>query len=1130
VIERKNRCSCNGVAICCIAILLFLFYIPSSFTQIPELNFRYYSKSEGLASSNTLDIIQDSLGYIWVGTNNGLDKFDGYTFTHYKYNSSDSLSVPNNRIQKLFIDSKGILWIGTSRGVCYYNQQKDRFNRIPTFILDTEHEDYNFVDISENQDGELFFLTSTRLFKYDPVNNNLRNIFYIGSNNANMIYIDGNDFIWIGTYESGIIKLGSNYKPAKTYQKGNNFNSLNCNSVFDIVKWDNSIWIATLGGGINILDLETDNISTIPTIEENENYSFELYVDNFNQMWVIDFKGLRLYDKSSRKFIGYYPDEKNPYSIKSNASVIFQDKQNNYWVIHEPGGIAVSTVPRGFKYFTTGENKKWHTSDSKILSICEDKNNNTWLGFASSGINIFHWKTGHIEKLSHNPDNPYSVGQGAVLNIFNDSENDIWVSTYFTGLQRYDAEKKRFHTFKPDPENPYSISTTDIRAIREMKNGDLLIAAHGKGVDRFNKKNGKFYHYTVLSHKLSNEWVFDVLEDSKGNIWAATAWGLNVLKNGATNFRFYHHVQNDSTSLSDNQVLCLFEDSKGKILIGTTNGLNIYNEKYDNFSYINLALDNQYICGILEDKYNNYWISTQEGISRISSNTLSIENFDNNEGVRSGEFYPRSVYNSYERGLMFGGTKGFDIIEVDNLIRNLAPPNVIITKFKLFNEEINCITHPELLENNISATKSITLQSYQNTINIGYVGFNHINPKNNKYAYKLEGFDLKWNEVGPTREAVYTNLDHGEYTFKVIASNNDNVWSRSSASIKIIILPPWYKTTVFRIFILISIIILIIFVNYFRTRQFMRQQHILEQKVDEKTEELLEKNKLLEEKTDNLKEAYALLIERQHQLQVQSRKMKKQSDNLENANKELQSLNSTKDKLFSIIAHDLSNPFNTILGFSDLLTQNFDKMKDKDKIRLIGIINSSSVKFYSLLQNLLLWARTQTKRLSHLPENVNLRNAINDILDLLKAGFTQKNITVSFDSLDDIIVYADVEMTKTILRNLLNNAIKFTPVNGNIDISLSNKHNGEKKGNEIFISIKDSGVGISPDTMPDILESGPITPGEGTEGERGTGLGLTICKEFLKINGGRLLIESEEGKGSTFTFSLPVAKNTSASS
>lgn len=1109
---------------------MFLFFAVSTIAQVPELSFRYYSKSDGLASSNTLDIVQDSIGYIWIGTNNGLDRFDGYTFTNYRYNSEDSLSVPNNRIQKLFIDSSGTLWVGTSRGICTYDQQRDCFHRISTSVYIMGNDDDNFVDITETRNGEVIFLTSTTIYEYCSYKNSLQVVFNIGNNKANTLFVDDDNFIWVGTNESGIFKLDSNYNLIKNYKKENNDNSLSCNSAYDIVKWKNSLWIATLGCGINILNLETDNITTILLDEKNANYSFHLYVDNFNQLWALDFKGLRLFEESSNKYIDYKPDDKNPYAIKSNAKAIFQDRQNNYWVIHEPGGIAVSTVPRGFMFFTTGENNQWHTSDSKILSIYEDSNKNTWLGFATNGINVFHWETGQTEKFFHDPDNPYSLGQGAVLNIFNDSENTIWVSTYFTGLQRYDDKTKRFYTFKHNPNDPYSISTPDIRRIRETKDGDLLLAAHGKGVDKYNKKTGKFHHFTVLSHKLSNEWVFDVLEDSKGNIWVATAWGLNVLKKGYTNFKYYHYDQKDSASLSDNHVLSLFEDSEGKIWVGTINGLDVYNEKYDNFNHINLGLENRYICGVAEDKYNNIWISTQEGISRYNRNTQRVENFDNNEGVRSGEFYPRAVYNSSEKGLMFGGTKGFEIIDVDDLVRNLAPPNVIITKFKLFNEEINRTTHPDLLENNISVTESITLKAYQNTINIGYVGFNHINPNNNKYAYKLEGFDLKWNEVGTTREAVYTNLDPGEYTFKVIASNNDNVWSTSSANLKLIILPPWYKTTIFRIFILITIVFLIIFVNYFRTQSFMKQQRILEQKVDEKTEELLEKNKLLEEKTNNLKEAYALLIERQHQLQVQSRKMKKQSDNLEKANKELHSLNNTKDKLFSIIAHDLSNPFNTILGFSDLLSQNFDKMKEKDKIRLVHIINSSSVKVYSLLQNLLLWARTQTKRLNHLPENVNLKNTISDILDLHKAGFTQKNISVGFKSQEDVFAYADIEMTKTILRNLLNNAIKFTPTDGNIDISLSNHYNGEKKKDQIFVSIKDSGMGIPNESIPFILESGPITPGEGTEGETGTGLGLTICKEFLKINGGRLLIKSEIGKGSTFTFSLPVPKKSSTSS
>lgn len=1117
-ILRHLSSYCKSKVAIAFALLFSFSNVLILFGQIPELSFRYLSKTEGLISSTVYDLLQDSTDHIWIATNNGLDKFDGYNFTHYNSDYNDSTTLISNRTQKLLIDQSGTLWVGTNMGLCFYNYELDQFVRISTPENRIGLESYNINEIAEDSKGNIYVLTDNIVYLYNKDTKWFSKFYTIENSIGIRLLFDYADNLWIGTNTEGLIRVSGKDSSVKKYKTEELPGSINSNSVFDIVEWKGKIWIATMGGGINILDPKTGKFEYVPVASSDEVYSIFLYVDNEYNLWSIDYTGLKIYSEYEKRFIGYYPDEKNQFSIKNSVRGIFQDMQGNYWTLFEPGGIGISTVPRGFSSFSTNPNNFYHVSDSKILSIQEDNDGNLWLGNASNGIDIFYWSQNQIRHYKNDHQDPYSLGQGAIQCIRRDRKNNMWISTYHTGLQLFDQKTEHFISFSNDPNDSNSIATNDIRCIYESQNGDLLLAVHGKGIDRFNVKTKKAKHYTNRSHGLSNDWTNDIIEDREGNIWVATAWGLSILPKGENKFKFYYSIQEDTNSISDSHVLCLLEDSKHNIWAGTINGLNLYNKEEDNFIRYNKDFESNYICSVLEDSDNNIWVTTQEGLSKLNISSKTIENFDVREGIRAGEFYVNSAYNNNINTLYFGGTNGVDIINTDKLIINNTAPKVIINSLKLFNEEITHNRNPEILSKSIAYTKKITLKHSQNVISIGYVALNHINPSKSNYAYKLEGFDQDWNHVGNKREAIYTNLDPKKYIFRVKASNNDNLWSKTGATIEIIILPPWYQTILFRIAVVLFAIALMFLITLLRTRQLEKTQSLLQRKVKEKTTELTGKNSILEEQSQNLKEAYSLLIERQHQLEEQSEEIKEQSNNLEEANQELQKLNATKDKLFSIIAHDLTSPFNTILGFSDLLIQSYDEMSEEERIRLANIINQSSVRVFSLLQNLLLWARSQTKRISYVPEKLELESIIIDTLDLLKAIYLQKRIAVNVSCPDDTQIFADLEMTKTIVRNILSNAIKFTPKQGSINLEV------QKEQENVRITISDSGMGMSKETINTILSLEPVTPGEGTEGEKGTGLGLTICKDFLTMSHGELKITSEIGKGSNFSFTLPQAK------
>lgn len=1090
----------------------------NSFARIPELSFRYFTKNDGLESSNISEIVQDSLGFLWIATLNGLNKYDGSTFYTYHSNSNDSLSLPSNHISKFLLDSKGKLWIATHSGLCTYNENKNHFDRISSIGMVNGLPSNDFVDIVEDNLGNIIVLVEDRVYQYQKESSIFTYLFSTKKGIGNCLLTDNQNNIWVGTNEAGIVKYNVLNKKIKYYSVNESENSLSHNSVIDLAVWNNKLWIATMGGGINSMNFSNEEFEKHNVNNPDEAFSFKLYIDNQNNLWSLDYAGLRIFDEETNNFFGYYPIANDPYSIKPSVKGIIQDNNNNYWIYNEPGGLAISTARFGFKHFDANSNNYWHTSNSKISAVHEDRFGNLWIGNASSGIDVFYWQKGVVHTFMPDPENPHSLGNGAVKCIYRDVENKIWISTYHTGLQYYNEQTNQFISYPHNPYDPTSTAGNDIRSIKETSDGKLILTVHGKGLDIMDIKTGKFKHYNKEKNKLSNDWTFDALEDSKSNIWVASSWGLSVLKNGENEFDYYYHIQEDTTTISDSYVLCLLEDSKGNIWAGTKNGLNLFNRSTNSFIRFGDKLDSDYICSIQEDHIGNIWVSTLEGISKINPTTNRVDNFGAKEGIRSGEFFPRSIYKNLNHELFFGGSMGIELLNPKEILNKSENHRITINSLKLFNKEISFISNPEILSTHIAFANVVKLDHDQNYISLSYNSINLVNSEKDAYAYKLEGFDKEWNHVANKREAVYTNLDPGNYTFYVKALNNDHVWSQKPASLKIIISPPWYGTLLFKLLMAAALIGLVFFIIYLKTRQLNYQKVVLKQNVDEKTKELLTKNIQLNEKTESLKEANNLLVIRQKKLEQQSEEIKAQSENLEVTIQQLHSSNATKDKLFSIIAHDLLSPFNAILGFSELLVNDFSVLSDKEKLEDSKIINQSSVKVFGLLQNLLFWARSQTKGIKAHPEIINMIMVIEDTLKLQKEVYLNKNIRLNTNFGEEVKVFADLEMVKTILRNLVSNAIKFSPVGSSIEITL--KKDSNRKWAKVIIS--DSGPGLDTTTIDNILNSKPITPGVGSNGEKGSGLGLTVCNDFLVANGGLLTIESSKEKGSDFIISLPL--------
>lgn len=1098
-------------------ICLILAYLPLlSFSQVPSLSIKYFSRADGLTDSYINQVTQDSTGFIWIGTRNGLFRYDGYEFTGYFSVSNDNKSIPGNDITSVYYDPNGKLWLGTNNGVCYYNPDSDNFTRISDF--QQQNENLIISCITSDKQGTIYVSIYQTIFRFNEKAQHFKQAVTTEGMEVNTFLFDNENNLWVGCAENGGLFRSS-------FKKENDELHLKAGSVENVIKgvsinslgYDGKrIWAATATSGIRMYDTGTGQTVQYSYSNSAEARASRIFVDKRKNVWAVDFAGLKVLTPGTRAFTGYYPRQNDPKSIRGSVKGVFQDRQGNYWVYHDPGGVGISMRLKGFAHFDNNPQDYWRTTDINIIALQEDRYGNLWCGNSTNGIDIFNWHTGRTTRYFYDSKGKYTLGQGATMCLFRDSHGTMWIGTYLGGLQYYDEGSRRFVSYLHNDKNPYSIAGNDVRSIAEDFDGNLWLAVHGKGVDKFDVRQKRFFHYTKNQNRLANNWTYQVMVDHRGDLWVGTLKGLSRLKKDESVFESFRSSFADSTTLPNDYITVVHEDKNNNLWVGTTSGLARYNPRKNNFIRYPDILVNSNISGILDDDQDRLWISTHDGISMFDPSSQKIKSFSSYDGLGADEYNPRAMYCNSSNEFFFGGIKGIDAFNPKNLRFNTKPPDVYIDGIRVFNKNLSSDSTGYKIRRNLRLVKKVTLSHKENIITIYFKALNYINPELNRYSYKLEGLDKKWHEPGLTREATYTNLRPGKYTFRVIASNNDGIWNTEGARLQIEVIPPWYATVVaITAFILLFIALVVLYI-FKRTGALEKTRIILEKTVKDKTFELSVKNELLKKHAEHLDEVNRLLVERQNQLEQQSEELRKQSENLALANAELEKVNATKDKLFSIIGHDMSTPFSAIIGLTGIFETEYDSLTDDQKIEYIRDINLSAQKLYAMLQNLLLWARTQIMGISYNPSAVDLCRAINETMELRQGDLKNKRINSFVDCPEGTMVWADPDMTRTILRNLLGNAIKFTPKNGTVGISV------RLSGSDVRISVSDTGKGISEEKIAQIMASDIVEPEWGTDGEKGSGIGLALSREFILRNKGQMEVSGRPGKGSIFTFTLPV--------
>ncbi|MFT4929443.1 MAG: signal transduction histidine kinase/ligand-binding sensor domain-containing protein, partial [Phenylobacterium sp.] len=1004
---------------------------------------------------------------------------------------ADSNSISNNLIRSLYQDKQGFIWLGTEGGgLNRFDPQTEQFKHF-------RHETSNPSSLS--------------------------------GDSISFMYEDHQQALWIGTWDDGLNKFDKQTENF-THFKHNSSNphSLSNNSAKTAYKdHQNIMWFGSLSGGLNSYNAQTNQFASFkhnPLDPDSLglNNIWIIYEDSQGRLWIgTDGGGLDRFDRKSQRFIHHRHDPHNSNSLSNNRiRTINEDANGILWIgtyggglnrfnpktgqfshfkhqasdplslndnlvqsvlISTNGTIWVGTATGGINQYDTRKTRFGHfkhqplnpnsLSHNNVNSIYQDDNNELWIG-TNGGINRYDPKTQKLTHLQHQTSNPHSLSNNHVNHVLKDKKGVTWVSTYGSGLSRYDVQRNQFKHFRHDPSDPYSLSTDLLLTLYEDSAGQLWLGGYGSGLNRFERRNQQFNHFKYDPsdpHSLNNNDVTFIYEDKTSLLWIGTRGGLNQYNEQTGHFRHFTNQLSNPHSLSHNDVTAIYQDARNTLWIGTMGGLNKYDSKSNQFKHYREkdGLANDSVMGILEDRTGHLWLSTNKGLSRFNPLTEQFRNFTADDGLQSNQFNPRAAFKGSDGELFFGGINGFNRFYPESIIDDSQPPTVVLTDFQLDNQSV--LVKPGAKESEgslgrtINDTASITLTHQQNLMSFTFAALNFSSPMKSQYAYQLQGWDEKWfTSDAKNRRATYTNIPSGDYTLRVKASNSDGYWNTQDKSLHITILPPpWQTWWAYTLYVMVvtALLLLVIYI------------------VNERRKGLNERTML-----DQLKQ-----------------------------------VDKIKDEFLANTSHELRTPLNGIIGLAESLMDGVTGQLSPQTNQQLAMVVSSGRRLSNLINDILDFAKLESHTLTLHAQPVNLHNITDVVLALSQHLVGDKKLTLINNISEHLpAVEADEERLQQILYNLIGNGVKFTE-QGSIEVSAQQHHN------RLIISVTDSGIGIAENQFDEIFESFKQVQGSATRRYGGTGLGLAVSKELIALHGSQIEVTSTPGKGSTFSFSLPIS-------
>ncbi|MCW3785570.1 two-component regulator propeller domain-containing protein [Plebeiibacterium sediminum] len=1052
-------------------------YLVILFLSVPFLVFsqkkKLFDSNDGLSNSLINELYQDHQGFIWVATEDGLNRFDGINFKAYS-KSNQQNSLKNNFITAITEDKKGNLWVAQINALQIYSHEKESLTEIKLPIIDpTIH--INISCILEASNGDLWLTTSGNgLIHIDkdtykaniPININNR----LNAELLEYIYEDSDHILWIGSKDNGLIAYNPTTDEITHYRENiNSDNSLPSNEVSCITGDDEGyIYIGFLNGGLAKLNKKTGVIEQINSANKNEKALpvKHILLDSKNRLWVgTDGSGLKILNRKTNLLETYISSNTSFDFQKSKVHTIIEDKAGNIWLgIYQKGVYLIPESPEIFINYGYSTIKENSIGSSSITSI-DANSKDIWIG--TDGDGLYHVKR-NSNTITHLPlkDRTGNLLGQNILTIYNDSNQNLWAGRYINGLIVYDKSSQTFKTYNDRFDRPKDNLFNNITAIQKLNDDQLILASLGNGIGRFNIKSKIFQPGLGIPDSLNKQipqWVISLFIDNDENIWFGTYVGLyciNIKENKLT------HFSEENGLLKNNTVNCIQSDSKNNIWIGTYDGLVKLDPKTFKTKIYNTenGICNNSICAIAEDEYEQLWISTHHGLSRFNPKDESFTNYYSYDGIQANEFSRMAVCKTKENELFFGGINGITQIKRDYLNYSHHLDDVLLTEFSLSNKNIKIgdkTGNHTILNKSIVLADTVRIREEDNVFTLGFTSTEIATQTRVNYEYTMKGFDLEWHKTdAQNRRATYTNLNHGIYKFYVRGVYKDQY--STPRELTIIIYPPWYKTFWAKL-------LWTVFVGLF---------------------------------------FYAIVLFYMEKVRHQ----------------QSEKVNEMKMQFFINISHEIKTPLSLIIDPLEKLLQTDPDAKTS---RLYKLMQQNAYRLLRLVGQMMDIRKIDKGQILMKYQSTNIYNFINQLASSYETFAQDKNIKLSVDTVDpDIEVWIDTLNFEKVIFNLLSNAFKFTPSDGSIEINISRETIANKTSHihdYIKIDVSDTGIGIKESDQQRIFDRFYQANSEETRHAGGTGIGLHLSKSLVNLHKGELTVTNrKDQQGSVFTILLPV--------